>query len=191
VAEYADYTKTSLRAIATGLGVSYEDLTGDYTNLPFSAARMSRLRHWSRVEDWRWRLVVPQFCEPVWRWASEAAVLAGQPAFGATSWTAPALPMLDPEKEGIAFARNVRSGAQTLFEAIRERGYDPVAMLREYKASMDLLDELGIKLDSDARYLSQQGQLHPAPAAPPEDTSDDPDDTDDEEDQEDDEESAS
>ena len=25
----------------TGLGVAYEDLTGDYTDLPFSAARMS------------------------------------------------------------------------------------------------------------------------------------------------------
>lgn len=165
VAEYADYTKTSLRAIATGIGVSYEDLTGDYTNLPFSAARMSRLRHWSRVEDWRWRLMIPQVCEPVWRWASEAAALAGQPAFGPTAWTAPALPMLDPEKEGIAFARNVRSGAQTLFEAIRERGYEPHTMLREYKAANDLLDELGIRLDSDARYLSQQGQLHPSPAA--------------------------
>jgi capsid protein len=49
VATTKDYCGVTLRAIATGLGVAYEDLTGDYTNLPFSAARMSRLRHWARV----------------------------------------------------------------------------------------------------------------------------------------------
>src|SRR5689334_5259002 len=64
VREYPEYTKTALRAIATGLGVTYEDLTGDYAGMPFSAARMSRLRHWARVEDWRWRIVVPQLCNP-------------------------------------------------------------------------------------------------------------------------------
>jgi capsid protein len=53
VRDYGDYCGVTLRAIATGLGVSYEDLTGDYTNLPFSAARMSRLRHQARVIDWR------------------------------------------------------------------------------------------------------------------------------------------
>jgi capsid protein len=68
----------TLRAIATGLGLTYEDLTGDYTNMPFSAARMSRLRHWARVvDDWRWRLLIPQFCDPVWDWAMEAAVIMG------------------------------------------------------------------------------------------------------------------
>src|SRR3990167_6112826 len=77
VNEYKDYTAVNLRAIATGLGVTFEDLTGDYAGMPFSAARMSRLRHWARVDDWRWRLLIPQFCDPVWRWAMEAAVIAG------------------------------------------------------------------------------------------------------------------
>ncbi len=168
VTDYPEYSKVSLRAIATGIGVSYEDLTGDYTNLPFSAARMSRLRHWSRVEDWRWRLLVPQLLDPVWAWAGEAAQVAGLPPLASRSeWTAPALPMLDPDKEGIAFSRNVRSGASNLFEAIRERGYDPKKFLQEYKAANELLDELGLKLDSDARYMSQQGQMHPAAATSP------------------------
>jgi lambda family phage portal protein len=166
VNDYPEYSKVSLRAIATGIGVSYEDMTGDYTNLPFSAARMSRLRHWSRVEDWRWRLVVPQFLQPVWAWAGEAALSAGlEPLPVQSNWTAPALPMLDPDKEGLAFARNIRSGASNLFEAIRERGYDPKRFLEEYRDANELLDALGLKLDSDPRYLSQQGQLHPAPKA--------------------------
>lgn len=163
VREYSDYVATSLRAIAAGLGVTYEDLTGDYTDLPFSAARMSRLRHWARVEDWRWRLLVPQFCGPVWGWAMQAALIAGvvpdvaeEPA---AKWTAPPMAMIEPDKEGLAYARNIRAGIMTLPEALRELGYDPEEVLVEMAASNKLLDKLGLVLDSDGRKMTQAGQL--------------------------------
>ena len=38
-ADYAPYTSVTLRRIAAGIGVAVEDLTGDYQNMPFSAAR--------------------------------------------------------------------------------------------------------------------------------------------------------
>jgi len=162
--DYPEFSKVSLRAIATGLGVTYEDLTGDYQNLPFSAARMSRLRHWARVEDWRWRLIVPQLCAPVWKWAmQDAFLLTGVQGPDVIEWTAPPLPMLDPDKEGLAYMRNVRAGLQTLSEAIRERGGDPRTQLEEMAADNKLLDELGIVLDSDPRYMTQAGQAQPAP----------------------------
>jgi lambda family phage portal protein len=177
VSEHDAFTKTNLRAVAAALGLTYEDLTGDYAGLPFSAARMSRIKHWARVEDWRWGMLVPQLCDPVWQWAMQAASVIdpGIPA-GAVipvEWTAPAMPMIEPDKEGLAYARNIRAGIMTLSEAIRERGYDPERMLDEYAADLKMLDKLGLKLDSDARYLTQGGQLQgaalpkPAPAAPP------------------------
>jgi len=157
VGEYADYAKTSLRAIATGLGVTYEDLTGDYAGMPFSAARMSRLRHWARVEDWRWRTLIPQFCDPAWRWAMEVAQVMGLPEVPVAEWTAPPAPMIDPVNEGLAYQRNIRTGLQSLPEVLRERGMDPVAVMSEFAASNRLLDELGIVLDSDPRMTTQQG----------------------------------
>ena len=163
VNEYRDYTQANLRAIAAGLGVTYEDLTGDYTNLPFSAARMSRIRHWARVEDWRWRIMVPQFLDPVWEWAMTAASLAGQQALGQTEWTAPAMPMIEPDKEGLAIQRNIRTGIQTLSEAIRERGFNPDVFLAELKSDFEKLDELGLVLDSDPRHMTQAGQFQSTP----------------------------
>jgi lambda family phage portal protein len=166
VREYGEYCGVNLRAIATGIGVAYEDLTGDYTDLPFSAARMSRLRHWSRVTDWRWRMLIPQFCDPVWGWAMETAVLAGlvkDPP--AAVWTAPPLPMIEPDKEGLAVQRNVRTGIQTLPEAIRERGYDPDEVLAEIAEFNAKLDSLGIILDSDPRKMSQVGQFQSTQAS--------------------------
>jgi len=160
VADYDAYTKTSLRAIATGLGVTYEDLTGDYAGMPFSAARMSRLRHWARVEDWRWRTLIPQFCAPSWAWAMQAGQIVGR--IGAdvpmvAEWTAPPAPMIDPGAEGLAYMRNIRAGIQTLFEVLRERGYDPEAVLKEFAEVNKLLDEHEIILDSDPRNTTQAG----------------------------------
>jgi len=158
VRDYSDYTKTSLRAIATGTRVTYEDTTGDYTELPFSAARMSRLRHWASVDDWRWRLMIPQLCDPVWKWAMEAAAIMSLPTSPAAQWTAPPPPMIEPDKEGLAYQRNVRSGIMTLSEAIRERGYDPDELLAEMAADNKKLDALKIVLDSDPRKMTQVGQ---------------------------------
>ena len=167
VREFSDYSRATLRAIATGLGVSYEDLTGDYSNVNYSSARMARLRHWSRVEDWRWRMVIPQLCEPVWAWAMQAATIAGVPGgdLGGgdsfvpmpATWSAPPLPMIEPDKEGLAYTRNVRAGLMSLSEALRERGYDPTEVLEEIASDNELLDELDVTLDSDPRKRTQAG----------------------------------
>ncbi|HVJ24108.1 MAG TPA: phage portal protein [Burkholderiales bacterium] len=167
IREYADFCKVSLRAIATGIGVTYEDLTGDYTELPFSAARMSRLRHYARVDDWRWNLIVPQFCDPAWAWAMEVAQVMGlTDAATPVEWTAPPMPMIEPDKEGLAYQRNIRTGIMSLSEALRERGYGPMEVLTEIAADNKELDRLGLRLDSDGRYMTQAGQLQ-GPAATP------------------------
>lgn len=173
--EYGVFTSTQLRAIATGLGVTYEDLTGDYAGMPFSAARMSRLRHWARVDDWRYRMLIPRMCDPVWGWAMRAAVVggmltttealdaAGRPV--RAEWTAPPMPMVDPAAEGLAYKRNIRAGIMTLPEAIRERGYNPSEVFDEIERTNAELDKRGIVLDCDPRVVSEAGQKHPAPAA--------------------------
>ena len=168
--DYDGYSKTVLRAIATGLGVTYEDMTGDYQNLPFSAARMSRLRHEARVHDWRWRILIPQFCDPAWRWAMEAAAAAGivREIVGA-AWTPPPLPVVDPSTEGLGIQRLIRSGLMTQSEAIRQQGYDPDELYAEMAADNAKLDALGIVLDSDPRQTSQAGltQGRPGGTKPP------------------------
>lgn len=164
VREYPEYCMVTLRAIAAGLGVTYEDLTGDYTNMPFSAARMSRLRHWSRVEDWRWRLLIPQFCDPVHAWAAQAATIMGLPTAPKASWTCSPMPMIEPDKEGLAVMRLARAGATSLPEIIRERGYDPDELLTEIAAFQKKLDAMGIVLDSDPRKMTQAGQWQQDPA---------------------------
>ena len=189
VREFSDYTRTTLRMVATGLGVSYEDLTGDYGDVNFSSARMSRLRHWARVEDWRWRMLIPQFCDPVWGWAMQVAAIMGSGEVLRAGWSAPPIPMIEPDREGLAYQRNIRTGIMTLSESIRERGYDPEELLNEMAADNKLIDKLGLVLDSDARQNTQAGlprQPEPTAAPPPKPTpAAEPDEDDDEEDNDD------
>lgn len=165
VADYAEYSKTNLRAIAKGLGVLYENMTGDHTDLSFSAARMSRIAHQPDVEDWRWRLMVPGFCDPVWRWMMEAAAVMGEVrAISRANWSAPPLPFIDPSAEGLAIMRNARAGITSMQEAIRERGGDPKEILAEIKDWNTAIDKAEIILDSDPRKMTQAGQAQ-APLA--------------------------
>jgi lambda family phage portal protein len=157
------FSARKLRRIAAALGVTYEDLTGDYSNVNFSSARLARLAHWSEVRTWQWDMLIPQFCTSVWSWAMEAAQLAGHLGTDAAArlptaeWTPPPMPMHEPDREGLALMRLVRAGAMTHDQMVREQGYDPVTFWPAYAAALKRLDELGIKLDSDVRAVTQAG----------------------------------
>jgi capsid protein len=149
----------TLRKFAAGLGVTYEDVTGDYSNVNFSSARMGRIAHWANVEYWRESIVIPLLCQGVWNWAMSAAVIAGEiPAAPGAQWTSPGMPMIEPDKEGLALQRMVRTGAKTFSEMVREQGYDPDDHWAEYAADVKKLDALGLVLDSDARKTTSTGQ---------------------------------
>lgn len=172
------FSVRTLRRIAAGLGVTYEDLTGDYSLVNYSSGRMGWLRHWNSVEDWRWNMLVPQLCDGAWAWAMEAAWVTGLiPTQPRAEWTPPPKPMLDPDKEGLAATKRIRSGIATLPEVLREQGKDPDAHLAEIAESNKKLDDLGIILDSDPRAVTQSGQIQQQPQAeeePPEDAMPEP-----------------
>lgn len=161
VRDYPDYARFTINEIASGIGVTPEDMTGDYSRMTFSSARMSRLRHFARVSGWRWRMLVPQLLHPIWGWAMQASLLAGDTDVPArTEWTAPGLAMINPDREGLAILRNIRSGITTLSNELRARGYNPDEFLDELQADMEDLDRRGLVLDIDPRKMTQSGQLH-------------------------------
>lgn len=161
----------TLRAAAAGLGVTYEDLTGDYTHVNFSSARLARLAHWANVYDWQWNMLGPMLCDRIWAWAMEAALLDGEIAeIPAVEWTAQPMPIVEPDREARADIARIRGGQATFSQVLRERGIDPETHFGEYAADLRRLDELGIRLDSDPRYTTQAGNpvVQPAGADDPE-----------------------
>jgi len=159
MANHGGFSETTLRRIAASLGVTYEEMTQDYSKVNFSSARLARISHQANVSAWREFIVIPQLLDPVWRWAMEAiGALNGWATSPGVEWTAPPLPMIDPDKEGLALTRAVRGGLKTHPQAIRETGRDPDEHFAEYAEGLAVLDKLGIVLDSDPRRVTSSGQ---------------------------------
>ena len=94
--------------------------------------RMSRLSHWKRVKSWRDKLIRQQMLDPIWGWFKDTAELMSitvPPE--ATTWNFPPMEMIEPDKEGLATMRNVRTGIQSYREVVQERGKNYANHLKE------------------------------------------------------------
>lgn len=165
---YSDYIRAILRKVAAGLGITYESLTGDLSQTNFSGSRMGWLEFHRNVEAWRWRIIIPQLCDPVWAWFVEAAAIAGYDLRGLTAeWTPPRRDLISPKDDVLAEQMAVRSGFKSWSESVREAGYDPEAVLAEMAQERKRFDELGLVLDCDARRTTIQGQAQADPMTSP------------------------
>jgi lambda family phage portal protein len=142
-----------LHAVAAGFGgVTYESMTGDYSQVNFSSGRMGHLKARRYIEKLRWNVFIPGFCETVFGWFLQAAALTGAKTDGVSvEWAPPAFEMIDPTKEVTANREAVRAGFKTLSDVIREQGFEPGQKLAELSAEQKLLDKLELKLESDYR----------------------------------------
>lgn len=175
---FGEFSTQQLRGIAAGLGISYEALTGDYSQVNFSSGRMGRLEMNKNMDHWQWNMMIPRLCVPVWnRWSIAATIAGVVRAPVVAEWTPPRREYIDPTKEIPALAQEVRSGFKTLPEAIRESGNDPDATLDEINETNVKLDSLGIILDTDPRKVSKTGNLNPPEADPAADGTDEGDKT--------------
>jgi lambda family phage portal protein len=152
-AGYAEYIRTQQRAIAAGIGVTYEQLTGDLSQVNYSSYRAGHLEFNRLIEGFRWHTVIPMVLNPIWRRFIDTAVITGlirEPNYG-VEWTTPTFESVDPRKDAEAQLMRIRSGTQTLMDAIASQGNDPAKQLERIAETNKLLDKLGLILDSDPR----------------------------------------
>lgn len=160
VADYDPFSKRSLHAIAAGIGITYESLTGDLHETNFSSGRMGWLEFQRNIDQWRWNMLIPTFCEGVWHWFVEELNLQSIKTDDVMcEWTAPARQMIDPSKEINANVKAIRSGQKSLSETLREQGMNPDKVFAEIAEEQKKFDQLGLVFDSDPRKTSLSGAL--------------------------------
>ncbi len=158
-ANYANYQRIQLHAVAAGLGITYEQLTGDLSQVNYSSLRAGLLEFRRMIETLRGQVFIPMFCMPVWRRFIDRAYIAGlisKVDYG-VNWTAPKFEMIDPLKDAQADTLMMRNGTLTLREAIANHGYDPDDQIDEIAEIFALLDEKNVVLDMDPRHTAQNG----------------------------------
>lgn len=155
---FESYYRTSARAIASGLDITYEALTNDYSQVNFTSGRMGWLEMHRAIKQWQWHVLVPQLCFRVERWIKEAAILAGYSVSERPwKWTPPRREMIDPVRETNAAISGIRAGISTRPDEIEKRGRDVEEVDEEIKRNNDRIDKYGFVFDSDPRNTTAAG----------------------------------
>lgn len=157
--------RTYLLEIAAGAGITYAELTGDYSDGSFSQERMGWIAFQRRLQADTWQILEPVVCRRVWQWFATAAGAVGIATDGLTGdWTPPRRELFDPQSETSSTRDRIRGGLLPPLEAIRAEGYEPAEVIAQWKEWMTMLDQAGITLDTDPRKVSAAGLTQGRPA---------------------------
>lgn len=163
---YGEYTRTQLHAIAAGAGVTFEQLTGDLSQVNYSSTRAGMLEFRRMVDMIRWHTFVPMLLGRVQAAFVTAARMSGaiKADVSPWEWTPPRWEWVDPLKDVESAIAEERSGMESLSQKIRERGRDPDVVFEEIAAERKKLAALGITLDTtaspQARALINEDEIH-------------------------------
>lgn len=153
---YGEFIKNHLQAIAAGLGIPYELLTGDLSNVNYSSIRAGLVEFRKRLEHWQHNIVVYRLCRPVWDRFIRTAVLSGHidyrayeafpAAFHNVSWLPPKPVWVDPKKDAEAEILLIEAGLKSRAEVITAMGRDPEQVDAEIAADAERAKRLGLPI---------------------------------------------
>jgi len=158
---FADFQATFLRNIASCVGLSYEQISSDWSKSNYSSARGAIVEAWKTLERRRMQFA-SGFANPVFSCFAEESfdvdnlpLPAGAPEFaecrGAYSscrWLGPARGTVDPTKEIQASMLGIEAGMTTLEDQSALHGTDWEENIDQRKEEIDAFEERGLPIPS-------------------------------------------
>lgn len=160
VENYKEFTSSQIRAIAIGVGLSFEAFSGDLTETNYSAGRMGHLEMSRNIDTWRQNIIIDQMLDPVLDdFILMSSLLGVSISIESFTHTPPMREMVDPTKELPAMISAVRAGLSSRSETIRAMGKDADKIYEQIADDNKKADDLDLILDSDPRYTNGNGKL--------------------------------
>jgi len=165
VGGYFEFIKAHKMKIATGVNMHYPLLSGDLADVNYSSYRAGNVVFQGAVKRFREHCLIPMFCEPIWRWMIDAAIVVGKlpgdnPRIYRVEWTPPAFVSVDPEKDAKTDLLENRALYTSWEDSVRKRGGNPKKILAESAKFLAKLEEMGLESDVDVRKLARSGIKH-------------------------------
>jgi lambda family phage portal protein len=164
---YEAFMRQQLRAIAIGMGITYEQLTGDLTNVNYSSIRAGLIEFRLRCAMLQHNIIVFQFCRPIWNRWLELALLSGKLSMSNKTikendqtlkdvkWIPQGFDWVDPLKDQQEQQMAVRNGFKSRSEVVSEMGYDAEEIDQEIAEDRKRSNEFGLAFDSDPQTSKQ------------------------------------
>ncbi len=164
------FRKDSLRGIASGMGVAYNNLSNDLEGVNYSSIRAGMLEerdHWMVLQGW----LIETFLEPLFQDWLKYALLAGQLAypngsvlplaklekFSMHRWQGRRWSWVDPEKDVAASVLAISNGLKSPQRVAAEMGVDIEDVLSEIARFQAMAKEKGVTIAAFAAAASGQG----------------------------------
>ena len=185
-----EFEQSLLRYIAASIGVSYEQLSRDYTNTNYSSARAAMTETWKFMQA-RKKLIADHFASIIYRLWLEEAINRGEittlprdkagllytnqrlnlkfDAISRCDWIGASRGQIDEEKETDAAIKRINSGLSTAEDELARLGKDWRKVFRQIKREQDMRKALGLilpglegKPDPAAKASANDGDDRPA-----------------------------
>ena len=171
-----DFEQSILRSIAASLGVSYEQLSRDYTNTNYSSARAAMSETWKFMQSKK-RFVAEKFASTVFRLWLEEAINAGEittfpasmapmlytggvlnlnfEAISKCDWIGASRGQIDELKETQAAVLRINNGLSTAEDELARLGKDWRKVYRQLKREQTRRETLGLMfMQNDPNVLN-------------------------------------
>lgn len=172
--QFEPFLRSMLRALAAGVGCSYESVSRDFSQTNYSSSRLSLLEdrdHWRVLQQY----LVDNLHQPVFEAWLEMAVLGGAinlplyetdpERYRQVRWMPRGWAWVDPGKEVQAYKDAVRCGFKTLGEVVAEQGGDLEELMMARAAELELADQLDLTFDTDPHEVNAAGVEQPSDPA--------------------------
>jgi lambda family phage portal protein len=154
--QFDPFMVTMLRAVAAGIGDSYESLTADYSKSNYSSTRQSLISvrdNWKVLQSW----FIENFHKEVYREWLDLAVLSGEikipkyelnpEKFQDPTWLPRGWQWVDPSKDIDATKEAIKAGLNTQTNALAETGQDFETIVKQRKREKQIAEKNGLKFD--------------------------------------------
>lgn len=163
IAEEAnEFARITLHEIAAGLGLPYEVMTGDLSQVNYSSIRAGIVSWRQRIETIQHNVIVFQMLRPTWKHWVTVERLAGRidgrledPV--PVRWITPKQPWVDPAKDVQAEVDAINAGLMSRREAVAARGMDVGTLDAEIAADRAREKALGLTFTSPVKVPQPEG----------------------------------
>ena len=176
-----DFEQSILRYIASAIGVSYEQLSRDYTNTSYSSARAAMTETWKYMQS-RKKFVADKFASIIYRLWLEEAINNDQittfpksrapllytnnvlnlnfHAISKADWVGASRGQIDELKETQAAVLRINNGLSTAEDELARLGRDWRKVYRQLKREQTLRETLGLMFAAtDPATMAQMNAL--------------------------------
>ena len=142
---YSSFVDAQIKELAAGSeAMTSADVTGDYSNINFSAGRLASLHSRESFEAMR-HLLELRVLRPLFvKWLKSTRLTTSPSPDAMPTWKWSAMPHIQPREQAMADQLAVQLGSKSLSEVIRERGADPDEVFKEIEEDKERLEAMGL-----------------------------------------------